>query len=184
MVEILTMKQNTPEWHAVRKGKATGSNAGILLTKGLEEAINKNGNKTWGGNFYTQRGHILEDEAIELYEQIYETEVARPGAVINTLYKNALCSPDGVCGDDLLEVKAFNAKKHLGMIDDYIKSSVVNFDILAQIQFNMLITDLKRARLILYNPEVDDDDMAYFIITIDADKAIHNNMSNILNGIK
>ena len=68
-IKILEVEQNTEEWLELRKNKVTGSIADNLLTRGLDEALKEN-YREFRGNFYTQRGHILEDEAIEVYEAI------------------------------------------------------------------------------------------------------------------
>jgi hypothetical protein len=47
---------------------------------------------------------------------------------------------------------------------------------MAQLQFNMMITGLKKARLIMYNPDVADDALAYCEIEVRANPAIFRNL--------
>lgn len=169
-IQILEIEQNTEEWHRARENRATGSIADILLTKGLDEALKQNF-KQFRGNYYTQRGHILEDEAIELYNEIYGTIAERPGFVINDDFPNAGCSPDGTDKGWLLEVKAFNEKRHLSIT----KISEIPYKIMAQIQFNMMISGLVKARLIMYNPDVEDPTQAFCVIEVKADPKIQQN---------
>lgn len=176
-VRILEVKQNSPEWHAIRKEHVTGSNADILLTRGLDEALKAN-LSTFNGNFYTARGHILEDEAIELYEAINGATVERPGFVVNDKYPGVGCSPDGFDGDILLEVKCFGSAKHLSIFN----IRTVPFKVMAQIQFNMLISGRKLARLILYNPDIEDPKQAYREIEIRASLKIFSNITRKLKG--
>lgn len=148
-VTILEVQQNTEEWNRAHDDRVSGSSADILLTRGLDEALKQDfGN--FRGNFYTQRGHILEGEAIEVYEAIYKCVVKLVGFVLNTKYPNAGCSPDGIDDIWLLEVKCFGIKKHLAIR----KQGDIPFKIMAQLQFNMMITGLKKARLVLYNPDL------------------------------
>ncbi len=147
---VLDIKQNTPEWLKAREGKATGSNAIVLLTDGIEAAIAKNsGNNFSNGNYWTARGHILEDEAIELYESINDTKVLRVGTVVNTTYERAQCSPDGEDEniDAILEVKSLMPKNHLREIENPSAKYV------AQVNFNAVICIRKKALLIYYCPD-------------------------------
>lgn len=170
-VTILEIKQNTPEWHKIRETHLTGSNADILLTRGLEQALKANLNR-FNGNFYTKRGHILEEEAIEIYEAINACTVSRPGFVVNDRFPNVGCSPDGIVEDILIEVKCFGENKHMEIQN--LKS--IPFKIMAQLQFNMMICELPQARLVLYNPDITDNVMAYREIEVKANKNIFNNI--------
>jgi hypothetical protein len=170
-VRILELKQNSPEWLEARRSHVTGSNADILLTRGLDAALRANSN-SFNGNFFTKRGHILEDEAIELYEAIHECIVARPGFVINDRWPSAGCSPDGIDDIILIEVKAFAERKHLEIMDE----ASIPFKIMAQLQWNMMITELGIARLVLYNPDIADNDLAYREIEVAANPKVQTYM--------
>lgn len=169
MITIHDIPQNSTEWHDIRRNKATGSNADILLTKGLDAALRANLTSI-NSNYFTERGHILEAEAIELYEAIYSTQVQRPGFVVNEQYPIAGCSPDGIDGDVLLEVKCFNERKHRE-----IAQGDIPLKIMAQVQFNMFICELPSARLIMYNPDIADDAMAFVVREVKRNVQIHAN---------
>lgn len=174
-IQILEIKQNSEEWLKAREGRVTGSIADNLLTRGLDEALKQNYSH-FRGNFYTQRGHILEEECIEIYEQIHGVKVGRPGMVLNDKFENAACSPDGIDSEWLLEVKAFSEKKH----SEIVSVRTIPFKIMAQLQFNMMITELKKARLLLYNPDLDDPQLCYREIEVNANPAIQKNFKVIL----
>lgn len=146
----------------------------------------------FGGNFYTRRGHILEDEAIDLYATITGHKVSRPGFVTNSKYLGCGYSPDGF-DDDLdipLEVKAFEPSKHMKMFN-----GVVTLKVLAQIYFGQFIWEKKGARLIIYNPDfakktidgepnpIYDPAKAFKIIEVKYSRNIMNNFKRILGGI-
>ena len=177
MLTILEVKQNSPEWYKAREGKVTGSIVEGLLTKGLDHALKQNLNRTHG-NFYTQRGHILEEEAVELYEQIHDVKLQRPGMVINDLYPNAACSPDAIdlSIECLIEIKCFIAKNHNAIQNE----TLIPFKIMSQLQFHMMICELQVARLVMYNPDIEDHDQAYREIEVKANKAIQGNMARKL----
>jgi hypothetical protein len=155
--------QGSEDWHALRAPLWTGSRA-IRLLQG--KSLPDDGN--FAGNKHTKRGHILEVIAIKEYERQEKTEVARPGFVTNTLYPAGGYSPDGIDGDALLEVKALNGERH---------EALVNGDIplmyLVQIYFGMVICGLKKARLLAFNPEYEQQ---LTIIDIKYDKVITANI--------
>lgn len=173
MITVHEITQGSKEWHEIREGKYTGSNAHKLLKFGRSAfAITEESN--FRGNFHTRRGHLLEDEAIELYETITKHSVDRPGFVTNSLFDNCGYSPDGLDGQTLLEVKCFSEAKHLKLYNGDIP-----LEVLAQIYFGMLICGLKQAKLIIYNPELDPK-LAFKIIDVKYRPAILNNFKRIL----
>jgi hypothetical protein len=176
MRKVINIKQNTPEWLEARKGKVTGSNAITLLTDGIDESIKKNASNSFSSNFWTERGHILEDEAIELYEAIYNVTVLRAGLVVNSRFHRAQCSPDGEdeTNNALLEVKCLMAKNH----NNEVKSPSAKY--VAQANFNALICERKKALLVYYCP---DDSLApelQFMVIDVTSKAIQNNIKKKL----
>lgn len=196
LVRIHNVEQGTPEWHQLRDGLYTGSNADKLLKFGAID-YSKAAETGFGGNFYTRRGHKLEDEAIALYEQIAGRRVTRPGFVTNDAFPGCGYSPDGLDGgyatnEDgsyrldrltgiLLEVKCFTEPKHLAIYE-----GETPFKILAQIHFGLFICGLKEARLIIYNPDMKDragnfdPHRALKIIPVKANRNIANNFKNKL----
>lgn len=169
-VTILEITQNSEEWIKAHEQKVSGSNSDVLLSRGLDEVL-KQEFGSFQGNFYTKRGHILEGEAIEIYEGVHDIKVDRPGLVKNDNFPNAVCSPDGIDGVTLLEVKCFIEKKHLS-----IKSIAdIPFKIMSQLQFNMMICELKMACLVLYNPDIEYAKLAYREIYVRANPIIQRN---------
>lgn len=178
MITISDVKQGSQEWQELRAGKYTGSNAHKLLKVGAKPyALTEVGE--FGGNFWTKRGHMLEDEAIELYQAITKHEVSRPGFVTNDAYPECGYSPDGSDDTDIvpLEVKCFDEPKHMELV-----RGEIDLKILAQIHFGLTIWDRKLARLIAYCPRIEDPKLAFKIIDIKRKPAIHNNFKRILGG--
>ncbi|USZ51083.1 lambda exonuclease family protein [Halomonas sp. DN3] len=85
-MQILTLDQGTPEWHAARLGIITMSELKTLLVKGkgpggfgagamsymhqlIGERITGEPSDAFQGNTYTQRGHELEPVAREFYQE-------------------------------------------------------------------------------------------------------------------
>ena len=173
MIHVHDVEQGTSEWLALRAGKYTGANAHKLLRYGaVSHALTEQ--SSFGGNYYTKRGHILEDEAVELYEAIKKRHVQRPGFVTNDKYPTCGYSPDGLAEATLIEVKCFKADRHLA-----IYRGDIPFTVLAQIHFGLLITELKTANLLIYNPELEPK-LALKIIEIKANRNIASNFKRIL----
>lgn len=184
MITIHDVEQGTPEWLALRKDLYTGHNAHKLLkhqglVKVLDGVVSPYAISEitgFKGNFWTKRGHILEDEAVELYEAITGTSVNRAGFVTNSIYPTAGYSPDGLPPIPVLEIKCFDIPEHMQLIKAKIK-----LEILAQIHFGLLITGRPFAHLVPYNPseELAVEDQ-FKIITIKADRQIANNFRSKL----
>lgn len=155
--------QRTPKWFKLREKLWTGSKA-IRLLQGkplLPET-------SWRGNDATRRGELLEAAAIREYERKYRTKVQRPDFVTNTVYPNAGYSPDGIDRAWLLEIKAFLDKRHEDLVAEKIPLIV-----LAQICFGMIITGKRKARLLAFNPEYEEQ---LTVIEITYDKLIGGNI--------
>lgn len=174
MITLHRFEQNSPEWRGKRDGLYTGSNAHKLFKFGKIEYA-KTAEAQWGGNFYTRRGHILEDEAIALYEQIYGIKVDRPGFVTNDKYPECGYSPDALRPDRTIEVKAFNEVKHLEVAE------YVPLEILAQTSFGQIICEKKLCDLLLYNPDLPAD-KALIIITLKLNRDVERNFKRIMKG--
>lgn len=171
------IQQGTPEWLAARADKYTGSNAYKLLTSFGAGDHAKNGDNDFKGNFYTKRGHMLEDEALELYEQICSEKVLHTGFVTNSKYPNALYSPDGFTDTRLLEVKCFSAVPHMA-IYELTDITLIPLKILAQVHFGMMIMEKPAARLIIYNPQLDAR-QAFKFFDINHDQRITNRFNKV-----
>ena len=167
MIIIHDVEQGSPEWHALRKDLWTGSKAIRLLQgKPLPREYD------FKGNIHTRRGQALEGVAIAEYERQTGRKVLRPGFVTNTVYPNAGYSPDGIQGKVLLEVKALNGERH-----EKLAAGSIPLEYLVQIYFGMIITGLRKAKLLAFNPEYEHQ---LTIMFVHYDKAIGNNIRNRL----
>lgn len=155
--------QGTPEWFAKKAGLWSGSTALRLLQGKILLP-----QSDWGGNDATRRGQLLEITCIREYERKYRCKVYRTGGVTNTVYPNAWYSPDGIHGGWLLECKAFNGERHKNLA-----AGNIPLEVLVQIYFGMIITGKRKARLLAFNPEYEEQ---LTVIEITYDKAIGNNI--------
>lgn len=178
MVHLHDCEQGSRKWDLLRENRYTGSNADKLLKYGaIDYALNRS--NTFKGNFHTERGHLLENEAIELFEKIKGISVLKTGFVTNDLYPNCGYSPDFLLPNILGEVKCFSEPNHMQLINAK-RIEDIPFKILAQIYFGMFICELPLAYLIPYNPKIKEVKNRFKIIEIKRKKAIDNNFKRIL----
>lgn len=181
MITIHEMDQGSPEWLELRHGKYTGSNADKLLRFGKIPYSQNSDDSSNGRSFWTERGHTLEPEAIEIYNRIFERKYGvknaafLAGFVTNDRFPDCGYSPDAMTSQVLLEVKCFDEKGHKELL-----SGEIPFKILAQIYFGLLITERRLAHLIAYNPKFEDPKDAFRIIPIPSKKAVAANLRRIL----
>ena len=174
------IEQGSPEWHAIRKNKISGSTAYKLLGKGVPSLKSFNDDSTsFTGNFATKRGHLLETEAIELYEAIYGVTVLHAAFVLNDKYEFAIYSPDGYLENKTIEVKCFLPKAHLEAVKRPDKK------ILAQCYFGQIILEKPATDLILYCPKDEIPlDKKFVVKTIEAREKVHANIISRMERVR
>lgn len=151
------LEQGSEEWHYVRKGKMTASNATAIGNNGAglktycKEIIRKefSSNEERWSNKDTERGNELEPIA----RQIYEMETGNTVETVGFIeYEDEVgCSPDGLVGEDGgIEIKCPDDKVFFDYILD--GEDAISTDYIWQVQMNLLITERKWWDLIIYNP--------------------------------
>ena len=162
MIKIYTteeVEQGSDLWHQLRSQFVTGTDAYTVL-KGadIQELLTKKQTQpVWKGNYYTKRGHLLEDEARQIYSEV-NSQITEAGFITNDKYPFAGYSPDGLIGEDgLWECKAFQEKRHLDVYEN------LDAHIIAQIQFGLFVSEREWCDLTLYNPEIEDIDKTFLV---------------------
>lgn len=176
MITFHDVEQGTPEWHALRRGKVTASNAYVLLTRGRNAATGGEG--VSGGGYWAQRGHILEREAVEIYGDVYKCEPKSVGFIENDGFPGCGYSPDDVLPSYPLEVKCFKEEKHLACFENTPP------EVYAQCQFGLMIGEYEYIDLIHYNPDVDDPKKCFRVIRIFRDEILIRRFKQILGFVK
>ena len=155
-MEIINCIQGTPEWHIIRSGKFTGSEAQAIASDGagLKTLVIKlvaeilTGKQEVGYvNADLQRGKDLESEARCSYELETGNIVTEVGFC--KLDGQVGCSPDGLVGEDGgVEIKCFSDSKFV----DYMFTDKVDTKYEWQCHFNLYVTDRKWWDYVVYNP--------------------------------
>lgn len=199
------IEQGTQEWLDLREGKITCSNAKTLLYRGKKACLDANrraaGRLRPNGNSYAERGHVVEAEAKEEFNNI----IAERGLrildctfVTNSDFPEAGYSPDGLIvdmNDDApcefipLEVKAYNdwverngervyVGKHTKAVEDFKN---VPMDAYYQMQMEMLMVNAPMVFLLLANPDCDDETKKVKLWEVKRDEMVINRLREILN---
>lgn len=158
MTIIHEMKQGTPEWHAIRKGKLTASHAQEIgnMGKGLDTYIYEvlaaeysSGEVDFYTNKQMERGVELEGAARAMFELENDCVVEEVGFIEYNEFIG--CSPDGLIGQDGgVEIKCHADVGHFKMILG--GSGEIDTKYIWQIQMNLLITGRKWWKYVAYNP--------------------------------
>lgn len=157
------IEQNTQEWIDLRLGKFTASSCADLLmkdtNKGYQNLIKKIVEERitglpcegkWNGNYFTERGHLLEDEAIRHFELSEFQKVKRIGFV-ELEGENTGCSPDGLIGDNVqLQIKCPIFSTQM----DYLESEKIDSVYYKQMQFELMVTGREYNIFYSYHPSL------------------------------
>lgn len=152
-MQQIDIEQGTQEWFHERMGIVTASAMHKVLTngRGSNESLTRRGymNQIIGeimsgepvegfSNAYTNRGHLLEPEARELYEVQTGNEVIETGFITAEFFDYKIgYSPDGLIGDNgLIEIKTKTAALQI----DTLRRKEVPAEYMAQIQTGLLVT--------------------------------------------
>lgn len=174
--------QGTPEWHKIKTGIPSASNIDKIITpktmklssqaegyanRIAAELTLKRQITTFKGNFYTERGHELEPEAVRLYEMKFDVDCEHIGFITND-DKTMGCSPDAIVSKKKgLELKCPEADTHVG----YLCAGVLPDEYKGQVQSSLFTTGFETWDFMSYYPE-----LPPFIITVEPDKEFHEKL--------
>ena len=160
------IEQQTDAWFEAKLGKFSGSDFHIMLGNSqtkkdfmwekFSEIKYQDSDKEDFSTYYMERGKVLEHEARRMYNVTKEIVVKEVGLVEDDgeFAGYAVCSPDGLVGDDgIIEIKCLSAKFHeqyTNPISD--KYEYIKPEYRTQVQYNLLITDRKWCDFVYYHP--------------------------------
>jgi putative phage-type endonuclease len=159
--------QRSEEWYNIRLGRVGGSESSVLSVKGKSESglgaaaftllyekayeiIQEEPVKENIVTFAMQRGMDLEPEAIHEYELSKMVKVDQVGYILNSDFKYAGYSPDGLVGEDgLIEVKCPGNSEFMRQII----TNEIPKQYFCQMQWGMFISGRKWCDYVVYNPD-------------------------------
>lgn len=181
------MIQRTSEWFEAKAGKVSASRINDLMakTKSGYSASRQNymsdliverltGKKTEGFTSYAMTvGTELEPEARSAYEIETFNIVNEIGIIKHPTIEQALCSPDGLIGDDgMIEIKCFQNANHLNtLLTEEIEQKYIY-----QMQFQLMCSGRKWNDFCAYNPNFPEG-MKLFIKRVYPDKILVDNIT-------
>lgn len=163
---IRDYEQRSPDWYERKLGKFSGSDFHVMLGNSASKTDflwEKVAERKYGDSdreefatFAMERGIILEPEARRVYCAVTETKVEEVELVEDDgeFDGYAVCSPDGLVGDDgMIEIKCISMK----FFEQYTRPGEKKYNYIkpeyrTQVQYNLLITDRKWCDLVYYHP--------------------------------
>jgi putative phage-type endonuclease len=173
------MEQRTEEWFSARLGKVTASRVADVLAKikSGESASRKNYKMELvvqrltgkAGESFTNAamewGTEQEPFARMAYEAHTGTFVKEEGFVDHPTIEGFGCSPDGIVGEGLIEIKCPNTANHIEtVLENKAPSKYV-----PQMQCQMACTGAKWCDFVSFDPRVPED-LQLFVVRVERDQ--------------
>lgn len=172
-MQILNVEQNTEAWAFERKGRITGSKLGAIVTYrgnkrkiGVYQLVADRLGLTEEAEDESERGHRLEQEAVNMFEAQTGKSVARVGLCISDKNNNIALSPDGLIGKngiykEAVEIKCLGSARHLqAWFEKEIPSDYEE----QVIQYFIVNEQLNRLYFCFYDPRIAAKPFFYIIV--------------------
>ena len=163
-MKIIEVQQNTEEWLELRRGRVTGSKLkGLIVKRGTKRKLGfyelmaeRISIPEETGEAPMDRGHRLEDEALELFEKKYNRPTTKVGFCISDSNSSIALSPDALIKSkgkyrEAVEIKCLSSARHL---QAFFEQEVPS-DYEAQVmQYFIVNDDLEKLHLVFYDPRI------------------------------
>ena len=178
-IERDCMEQRTEEWFSARLGKVTASRVADVLAKikSGESASRKNYKMELvvqrltgkAGESFTNAamewGTEQEPFARMAYEAHTGTFVKEEGFVDHPTIEGFGCSPDGIVGEGLIEIKAPNTANHI----ETVLENKAPSKYIPQMQCQMACTGAKWCDFVSFDPRVPED-LQLLVVRVERDQ--------------
>jgi len=160
----VAVEQGTPEWHELRRGKVTASRVADILAKTktgpsasrqnylIELALQRT-TKTIEPSYtnsYMEWGTATEPQARVAYEVATHNFVDQVPFIDHPTIEGFGCSPDGLVGEGLLEIKCPSSSQHW----EYFKAKEAPKKYFIQMQAQMACTGAKWCDFVSFDPRM------------------------------
>ena len=178
-IERDCMEQRTEEWFAARLGKVTASRVADVLAKikSGESASRKNYKMELVVQRLTDKvGESFTNAAMEwgteqepfarmAYEAHTGTFVKEEGFVDHPIIEGFGCSPDGIVGEGLIEIKCPNTANHI----ETVLENKAPSKYIPQMQCQMACTGAKWCDFVSFDPRVPED-LQLLVVRVERDQ--------------
>jgi len=184
-IERDCMEQRTEEWFAARLGKVTASRVADVLAKiksgesasrknyKMELVVQRLTNKV--GESFTNAtmewGTEQEPFARMAYEAHTGTFVKEEGFVDHPIIEGFGCSPDGIVGEGLIEIKCPNTANHI----ETVLENKAPSKYIPQMQCQMACTGAKWCDFVSFDPRVPED-LQLLVVRVERDQEYIDSM--------
>jgi len=179
------MEQRTEEWFSARLGKVTASRVADVLAKikSGESASRKNYKMELVVQRLTDKaGESFTNAAMEwgteqepfarmAYEAHTSTFVKEEGFVDHPTIEGFGCSPDGIVGEGLIEIKCPNTANHI----ETVLENKAPSKYIPQMQCQMACTGAKWCDFVSFDPRVPED-LQLFVVRVERDQEYIDSM--------
>ena len=184
-IERDCMEQRTEEWFAARLGKVTASRVADVLAKiksgesasrknyKMELVVQRLTNKV-GESFINaamEWGTEQEPFARMAYEAHTGTFVKEDGFVDHPTIEGFGCSPDGIVGEGLIEIKCPNTANHI----ETVLENKAPSKYIPQMQCQMACTGAKWCDFVSFDPRLPED-LQLFVVRVERDQEYIDSM--------
>jgi putative phage-type endonuclease len=184
-IERDCMEQRTEEWFAARLGKVTASRVADVLAKiksgesasrknyKMELVVQRLTNKVEESftNAAMEWGTEQEPFARMAYEAHTGTFVKEEGFVDHPTIEGFGCSPDGIVGEGLIEIKCPNTATHI----ETVLENKAPSKYIPQMQCQMACTGAKWCDFVSFDPRVPED-LQLFVVRVERDQEYIDSM--------
>jgi putative phage-type endonuclease len=176
----LEIKQGTEEWHQIRLGKVTASRVADVMSK--VKTGESAGRKNYKMDLVVERltnsptssfsspamqwGTETEPLARMAYEAKFGLFVDQVAFCNHPTIKNFGCSPDGVIGDGLIEIKCPNTTTHI----EYLMGGIPPAKYVPQMQTQMACTGARWCDFVSFDPRLPSE-LQLIVIRLNRDDA-------------
>lgn len=162
---IFDCEQGSPDWHALRAGRVTGSRVADVVRR-TKTGVSKM-RETYKGELIAERlsgaqpesfssgpmqwGKDNEDLARQTYSFVHGVEAQRVGFVIHPVFDWAGASPDSLAGDDgLIEIKCPNSSTQIATL----LGAEIDPDYVKQMQWGMACAERSWCDFVSFDPRL------------------------------
>ena len=184
-IERDCMEQRTEEWFNARLGKVTASRVADVLAKiksgesasrknyKMELVVQRLTGKAWESftNAAMEWGTEQEPFARMAYEAHTSTFVKEEGFVDHPTIEGFGCSPDGIVGEGLIEIKCPNTANHI----ETVLENKAPSKYIPQMQCQMACTGAKWCDFVSFDPRVPED-LQLFVVRVERDQEYIDSM--------